>query len=403
MKVGYILTTFPSRSEFFAVREIEGLQKLGFDITVFAATSQMRIPATLGDITTVYRPPVFSTKSFLSIGCIIIRYPRGIVKFFALIFKLFFLKYAEAKLLVRNIHAIAFFIMILDKKKVRHIHAYFLNWPSCIATAITVITGRTFSIAAHARDLFVERGTMRLKISKARFVMTCTQYGLDYLKRRLPVHCHDKLHVNYHGINFDLNLNAEDNHKTDKFNEHRLIAVGRLVPKKGFDYLIKAFSLVLQSHQDCDLIIVGDGPEYQRLVTLAESMNLENHVKFLWWLDHNSTRQLICNSTILIVPSVIAPDGDRDGIPNVVLEAFGCGTTVVSTDLVSLREAVIHQETGLVVKQSDILELATSIKQLLDDGNLRERLSRNAREMAIRQFDSMKNVKNLAKLFWSVN
>jgi len=403
MKIGYILTTFPCQSELFAVREIEGLSKLGFDVTVFAATGQTLSSMPFKDITAVYRPLVFSICSFLSISYIIVRYPLGLARLTALTFKLFLLNGKEAKLIAKNIHTIAFFTMILDRKKIRHIHAYFLNWPSCIAMAITVVTRRSFSIATHARDLFVERGAMRLKISKARFVVTCTQHGLDYLKRRLSEHYHEKLHVNYHGINFDLNPNAEDNHKANKFNEHRLIAVGRLIPKKGFDYLIKAFSLVLQSYQNCDLIVVGDGPEYQRLVTLAESMNLENHVKFLRWLDYNSTRQLICDSAILIVPSVIASDGDKDGIPNVILEAFGCGTAVVSTDLVSLREAVIHQETGLIVRQGDIAELAAAIEQLLSDKKLRERFSRNAREMAIRQFDSMNNVRELAKLFMGKN
>ncbi len=403
MKIGYILTTFPCQSELFAVREIEGLCKLGFDITVFAAVSQTLFAAPFRDVTVVYRPPIFSIRSFVAISYIIVRYPLGLVRLTVLILKLFLSNSTEAKLVVKNIHTVAFFTMILDSKKIRHIHAYFLNWPACMAMAITVVTRRTFSIATHARDLFVERGAMRLKISKAHFVVTCTQYGLDYLKRRLSIHCHDKLHVNYHGINFDLNPNTEDNCKADKFNGHRLIAIGRLIPKKGFDYLIKAFSLLHQSHQDCNLLIVGEGPEYQRLAALVGSMNLGNNVSFLRWLEHNSTRQLICNSAILIVPSVIASDGDRDGIPNVILEAFGAGTVVIATDLIGIREVVIHNETGLLVRQRDVSELVLSIEQLLGDENLRKRLSRNAHKMAIRQFDSMRNVKELAKLFMGKN
>jgi len=403
MKIAYILTTFPHRSEIFARREVEQLSRLGIDVTVFAAAGQKQPPVPLRGGSVVRRPPFFSMRSLLSTVYLFVKYPLGIIKLVSLIFKLISLNPLEARLIASNIHTVAFFARILDKESIPHVHAYFLNWPSCIAMALAIVTRRTFSIAAHARDLFVERGAVKLKISYACFIVTCTKYGSDYLKRRLSATLHDRLRLSYHGVNMNLHSTSKDFKDTYEFDKCRLVAIGRLVPKKGFDYLIKAFSLVCQSFQDCILFIAGDGSEYGRLSTLVDKSNLKNRVRLLGWLDHNSAIQLISSSTILVAPSIIAVDDDRDGIPNVILEAFVCGTPVVASRLAGIGEAVKHGDTGLLVDSCDVEQLANTIKTLLSDHHLREKLSQNAFETAKQKFDIEKNIKQLATFFSEVD
>jgi glycosyltransferase involved in cell wall biosynthesis len=191
--------------------------------------------------------------------------------------------------------------------------------------------------------------------------------------------------------------------KTENSDGHRLAAVGRLVPKKGFDYLIKAFSFVRLSFPDCVLSIAGDGPEYGKLSTLVCKMNLETSVKFLGWLDHDSTMQLIRSSAILVAPSIIAADGDRDGIPNVIIEAFVNGTPVVAGRLPAINEAIEHCQNGLLVDSCDEMELAEAIENLLSDKDLRSQLSQKAYETAVNSFDAAKNAGCLAELFMKIN
>lgn len=403
MKVGYILTTFPCQSEIFAAREIESLRRLGIDVTVLAVTDQKCSCELSRDIAVVYRPAFFSMHSLVSIGYLIVKHPLGNIKLAGLIFRLVLLNPKEAKLIVANFHTVAFFARALDKRSPLHIHAYFLNWPSCIAMALAIVTRRPFSIAGHARDLFVERGALKLKASYASFIVTCTQYGLDYLKRRLPATFHSKLHLVYHSVNVNPRLSAKHVRTTGQFNKYRLVAAGRLVPKKGFDYLIKAFSLVRQSFQNCTLLIVGDGPEYYRLSALVDEIYLKDDVKLLGWLEHNKTLQLIRSSTILVVPSIIAADGDRDGIPNVILEAFASSVPVVASNLEGIAEAVVHRQTGLLVEPRDVSKLASAIKDLLDDGVLRNQLSHKAYEFVKDCFDPEKNASQLAELFIGMN
>jgi colanic acid/amylovoran biosynthesis glycosyltransferase len=402
MKIAYILTTFPCRSETFAASEIQNLRKLGFDITVFAAAGQYPNFSSPPDSAVKYRPPLFSMRSFFSVVYLLFRHPLWNIKLSRLLLKLILLNPQEAKVAAANIHTIAFFARVIDKKSISHIHAYFLNWPCCITMALAAVTGRTFSIAAHARDLFVERGEIKLKASHARFIVTCTQYGMDYLKRRLPESLHNKLHLNYHGIDIK-HSNFGDSRKTGNSDGYRLAAVGRLVPKKGFDYLIKAFSFVHLSFPNCTLSIAGDGSEYGKLSALVCKMNLETSVKFLGWLDHDSTMQLIRSSTILVVPSIIAADGDRDGIPNVIIEAFVNGTPVVAGRLPATAEAIEHCQNGLLADSCDETELADAIENLLSDKDLRSQLSQKAYETAVNRFDAAKNAGCLAKLFMEVN
>ena len=403
MKVAYILTTFPCQSEIFAAREIDSLRNLGIDVTVFAAAAQKRFCGLSGDVAVIYRPAFFSVRSLLSIGYLIFKHPLGSIKLLCLIFRLALLNAKEAKLIAGNIHTVAFFARAVDKRSAFHIHAYFLNWPACIAMALAIITRRPFSIAGHARDLFVESGALRLKASYAAFIVTCTQYGLGYLKKRLPATFHSKLHLIYHGVNVNPGLSPNDVRTGGEFTKYRLVAAGRLVPKKGFDYLIKAFSLVCQSFQSCTLFIIGDGPEYNRLSALVGRMCPKNGVKFLGWQEHNKTLQLIRSSTVLVVPSIIAADGDRDGIPNVILEAFASGVPVVASNLGGITEAVVHWQTGLLVEPGNVSKLALAIKNLLDDKVLRNRLSHEAYELVKHSFDPAKNASRLSELLTEKN
>ena len=134
---------------------------------------------------------------------------------------------------------------------------------------------------------------------------------------------------------------------------------------------------------------------------LIEQLSLENNIELLGWRDADETIELINRAAILVAPSVITEDGDRDGIANVILEAFANRTPVIASGLDSISEAVENRRTGLLVKPSDMAELARATKELLNDKVLLSRLSNNAYEMVLKNFNSVENTKQLAKLFIS--
>ncbi len=404
MKIGYILTTFPCRSETFALREIEGLRMLGFDISIFAATGEKNASESNTIVKVFYRPSLFSAKAALSILYMLVKYPLAYSKLVWLILQLTISCPREAVSLAGNLHTIAFFARHLDHEKITHIHAYFLSWPATMGLALSIATGRPFSISAHARDIFVEHGAVNLKISRAKFVTTCTQQGLGHIKNNLPAQYHHKLHLCHHGIK--VNSESSEPHgknTSESNNSDTVVAVGRLVPKKGFSYLLRAFASIVKKRPQYKLKIVGDGPERTRLNELIQQLSLENNVELLGWRGANETLQLINRATILVAPSVIADDGDRDGIANVILEAFANRTPVIASRLEGISEAAEHRRTGLLVKPGDVTELAKAIKELLNNKALQSRLSQKAYETAKKHFDSAKNTRQLAKLFINAN
>ena len=403
MKVGYILTTFPCQSETFAIGEIEGLRKLGFDITVFAAAGQPYAHRYAEAPIIFYRPCLFSVSTLLAIGYMCIRYPLALGKLVCLILKLIGSCPREAISLIGNLRTIGFFARHLDREAISHIHAYFLSWPASIGMALSIVTRRPFSISAHARDIFVEHGATELKVSHAKFVKTCTKQGLKQLKANLPTKYHHKLNLIYHGTRTaSVCPDILDKMSESKPND-TIIAVGRLIQKKGFGGLLRAFASVLQEKPHCKLMIVGDGPEKKQLNGLVDQLGLKDHVQLLGWREPDVTLRLIKQAIMLVAPSVIADDGDRDGIPNVILEAFACGTPVVASSLGGISEVVEHHKTGLLVKPGDVRELTSAIKELLNDKDLQRHLSQTAYETVVERFDSMKNVKQLSHLFISTN
>jgi len=404
MKVGYILTTFPCRTETFAAREIEGLTKLSFIINVFAAANQGRAHPHTESMKVFYRPSLFSLEALLSIGYLCIKYPFALAKLLCLVLKVFATCRREAMSLISNIHTIGFFTKHLDEEDIFHIHAYFLSWPATIGLAISVATGRSFSISAHARDIFVEHGAIGLKVSHAKFLATCSQQGLEYLKANLPAKYHYKLRMCYHGIKISSEYSGLLGKCASKSNSNgTVIAVGRLVQKKGFEGLLRAFALVVRENPHYRLIIVGDGPGHKQLNDLIKQLTIKDQVELMGWQGHNVTLRLIKQATVLVAPSLLADDGDRDGIPNVIIEAFASGTPVIASGLEGISEVVEHCRTGLLVKPGNIAELASAIKELLNNKHLQNRLSQAAYETVIQRFDTSKNTRQLVELFLNAN
>ena len=399
MKIGVVVTTFPCRSETFFEREMEGLRALGFDIVVFSAAREDGTGSSESNMRAVYRPKRLSLKAVLSVLYLFTRHPAGLRRLFMLVWRLLKVNRGEAISLLGNLHTVGYFSRHAERAELSHIHAYFSDWPGVIGLALATITGKEFSISAHARDIFVENGDLQLKVHNAQFVRTCTFAGLRHLRNKLPARYHRRLHVVYHGMRTayvgsnPAGFGLEHPHVANI-----VLAVGRMVEKKGFECLLRAFRKVLCEGCGGVLVFAGDGEGMEGLKGLARELMPEEKVHFLGWQRNEVILRLMQEATIVVVPSNVSADGDRDGIPNVILEAFVSGTAVVASDLVSIREAVRDRQTGLLFAAGDADSLAAAIRRLLEDPQLRMSLCHNAYEKAARCFDTSRNVRHLARL-----
>jgi glycosyltransferase involved in cell wall biosynthesis len=255
------------------------------------------------------------------------------------------------------------------------VHGYFAHQPAAVARRAASILGVPFGFSVHAKDpRKVEPAELADRARAAACVVAC---NADVAGQLRAVGA-DPILVP-HGV--DLDAFVPSPRTPDGRIE--LLAVGRLVAKKGFGVLIASTRLL-----DCDwrLRIVGEGPFLDELAEAARHLGVDERVEFLGPRTHAELPSLYHDSDIVVVPSVIDSSGDRDGLPNVVLEAMACGLPVVGSDVAAIPTAIEDRVTGLLVEPGTVHGLAKAINELAADAELRASLGANARVRAESQF-----------------
>ena len=260
---------------------------------------------------------------------------------------------------------------LLARRRVHGIHAYFAHEPAAVAEHAAQLLKLPFGFSVHARDLRkVAPEVLAQRANAAACVVACnTDVGTDLSRLRSEVH------LLPHGVDLQrfTPLTSRSNGVL------RLLAVGRLVEKKGFHLLIAALSGLKTPFT---LTIAGDGPERERLQQLISLNNLENRIVFHGAVTHFELPQMYAEADVVVVPSIQDASGDRDGLPNVVLEAMASGRAVIASDAGAIASAISDNENGLLVPSADPVALGDAIRRLAADRHLREQLGRNGRRRA---------------------
>jgi glycosyltransferase involved in cell wall biosynthesis len=279
---------------------------------------------------------------------------------------------------------------------VTHLHAHFATVATTVARMAARFAGIGYSVTAHAKDIFhdgIDPLKLRPKLADARAVVTVSDFNVEFLAREHGIR---PPHVSriYNGLwldEFPFSRPAE--------RPRHIVAVGRLVEKKGFGDLVEACALLRDRGQEFTCEIIGDGPQRGDLEARIAAQGLEGMVRLLGSLPRPDVVRALQGAAVSALPCIVADDGDRDGLPTVLVEAMALGTPCVSTDVTGVPEVVRHGETGLCVAQRDPSQLADALASLLDDPALRDRLAENARAMIERDFDVDRNATLLRALF----
>ncbi|MBW2260591.1 MAG: glycosyltransferase [Deltaproteobacteria bacterium] len=224
--------------------------------------------------------------------------------------------------------------------------------------------------------------------------MTCTAFNAEHLRNIAPEHAH-KIHIVYHGLDLEALATPPPLPGGD---ETRWLAVGRLVPKKGYDTLLRACSLLRDGGARFRLRILGEGPEERTLRRLAAELKLEDHVQLVGRVQNTEVWEEIGRSHALVVPSVRDRRGDIDGIPNVIIEAMAMKRPVVGSDLSGIPEVVRPGETGLLVQPGDSLELSDAMARIGDDLEAAAAMGAAGRRLVEERFDVRKNIEEQIRL-----
>jgi glycosyltransferase involved in cell wall biosynthesis len=286
----------------------------------------------------------------------------------------------------------------LQKLGITHLHAHYASTPAGVAELAHLLTGIPYSISAHAKDIYLSAPeVLKRKMQRARFVITCTEYNRQVLSalsaNGVPVH------RMYHGLETQRFQPADEPVASAPAPRPTLLSVGRLREKKGFPCLLQACHLLKTKGYRFRCQIVGYGPQQAHLEQLIATLDLGDTVVMLGRLTHDKLLELYRQATLFVLPCQIAEDGDRDGIPNVLIEAMAMQLPVVSTAVSAIPELVEHERNGLLVPPQHPQALADALARLLEHPSLRQELGKAGRQKICQQFSLHQNVAAIRTLF----
>ncbi len=261
---------------------------------------------------------------------------------------------------------------------VRWLHAHFLHTPASVARYAAMIVDLPWSISAHAKDIWTTpEWEKREKLAACRWLVTCTRTNAEHLANLAPVP--DRVELIYHGLDLDrfppppTDRHARDG--SDGENPVILLSVGRTVAKKGYGILLDALGR-LPAGLHWRLVHIGGGPLRSKLEGQARRDGLAGRITWMGALPQDAVLAHYRSADVFVLASRVAADGDRDGLPNVLMEAQSQGLACVSTRISAIPELIVDEETGVLVPPDDPQVLAEALRRLIVSPELRTRLGR---------------------------
>jgi len=281
------------------------------------------------------------------------------------------------------------------------LHAHFIHTPGSVTLYASLVLDIGWSCSAHAKDIWTSPDwDLQAKLGQARFVVTCTRAGFDKLRSLSPYPA--RVHLSYHGLDlsrfasFAGTRPARDG--TDAHDPVLLLSVGRAVEKKGYDILLAALAL-LPKTLAWRFVHIGGGEELSKLKAQAETLGLASRIT---WLGSRAQEEVLAQyreSDLFVLPCRIASDGDRDGLPNVLVEASSQGLACISTTVSGVPELLSDGVNGLLVPPEDAQALSGALAKAITDPELRLRLGAAAETRVRANFDHKSSIEELTQLF----
>jgi glycosyltransferase involved in cell wall biosynthesis len=399
LKIAYVLKMYPRFSETFIVNEILELERQGVDVRIYSLRKpdDGRFHASLSRVKAgvVYVPqyPEMEQER-IDAGHRIVQ--KAVPEAYAAV-----RQYSEGRghpYAVKRFLQAGYIAGHLLQHPVDAMHAHFASSATRVANLVERLISVPYSFTAHAKDIYhedVSPDSLRGKIRGARFVVTVSDFNRHHLQSLMATDDSGKPEGDVRRLYNGIDLTAFRPNSRLRRSPNLILAVGRLVEKKGFDVLIRACALLQQWGIDFAADIVGKGERRAALQQLIESLGLSEQVKLVGPMPQEAVRDAYQSAALFALPCIIGRDGNRDGLPTVLLEAMASGLPAVSTDLTGVPEIIDHDVNGLLVPPGDHVQLAAALAELLADSERRKALSSAARAKVEVAFDVRRNVAQL--------
>jgi len=402
--LGYILKGYPRISETFISNEILLLEQLGFRMRLFP----MRHPRE--DFCHDSVKQIKAQVDYLPTE-LLLEFPRLLLPniFLAIkqpaLFKhglgLAHMRYKRTANLATFKHLLQAGYLtnkhLLKDESVTHLHGHFAHSPTSVTMFAALFSRRSFSFTAHAKDIYTSNPEqLREKIRLAKFVVTCTDYNRKYLKSiadglSTPIHCI------YHGI--DLELFSPETDHTTCAPPYKLLTVARMTEKKGLPALYKALHILKDKDFRFKHTLIGDGDDKEKIIKLITELQLDDCCQCLGTRTHKEVLRQFEENDLFVLACEIAANGDRDGIPNVLVESLAMGVPGLSTTVSAIPEILLHKRSGITIAPSEPETMAAAIKETLENQALRNTIIQGGLTHTSKHFNNRELVAKLANIF----
>jgi len=398
-RVGYVMLWFPRASETFVFREVCALRELGLPIHVYTmygsgmrgCTAAMR----------AYDGPVMRF-GLGSLGRIVLAFCKTLFRrpgeTFALMRRCLLRRMRDWETLGENIWCFFAGFALAAVVRLDGIELLHSPWANGSCTSVWVasqLTDIPFAFTGRAGDMYPQDGLLREKLDACLFARTNTAANVRYLASYVPVGHEDKVVLVYNALTLPKALPP----RVTPEPPYRILAVGRFARTKGFAYLMTAMARLKREAFPCHLTLVGDGWLRVQLRTLCARLRLEDCVSMPGFVPHDRMSALLESQHMLAAPCVVTETGDRDGIPNVIIEALSQGMPVVATNVSGIGEVVLHNKTGMLIEPYDPRALADAIRTLATQPEQAMALAEAGKRLVRRMFDPQTNIQALYTLY----
>jgi colanic acid/amylovoran biosynthesis glycosyltransferase len=398
------MTRFPQIAETFILREIDELERHGQPVLVvplLRGSSRVIHDEAKPWIKRALYTPLLSLGILRSNLTAFLRAPKRYLRLLgALIAGTFFRPSTLLRTLAlfpKSVHL----SLVLPTLGIRHVHSHFATHATTMAYIISSLSDITYSFTVHGPDVFVHRLLLSEKIAGAKFIRAISTFNKAFLCGLYPVLTAGKVEVVRTGVNPEVYEQAALRSKPRHDGRHdklHLLSVAALTPSRGFPFLVDACARLVRSGANIECSIVGDGPLRASTEQWIAQHGLAHAVRLLGNLPQHEVARLMGEADVFVLPSVIAVDGQMDGIPVSLMEAMAAGKPVIASTISGIPELVKNNVNGILVDAAYAGRLADAVQRLYADPRLRERLGRAGQIKVRQEFDVRRNAAALIAL-----
>lgn len=411
-RLGIVISMFPELHETFILRELAALERKGVDFVVYSLQFP-RDPITLSDAVRLSEERteysrLFTLNTLKAFARTCLRHPVRVTKTLASLVKNSYDRPFDIIKALAILPVTLHFGEHAKAQGITHLHGHWANIPTTACWFLQQLEDFTWSAAIHGEDIFSPNRFLPYKLDKATFTVVCSGYFCKHLQDAIGLQQPSRVHLNYHGLDPRVMQVSENrSFKTRSPDQpFRIVSIGRLVPTKGHDTLLRACAELKDllhaatgTKTGIKLQLIGSGPEEFSLKALAESLGLNEEVEFVGGMAFDDVLATLQAADVFSLAPRLIPGHPPDGIPNVIAESMALRIPVVTTRVSAIPELVEDGVSGLLVEVDDDQALAEALARVASDENIARNLSDQGFVKVEQLFNQEQNINELLALF----